>query len=66
VLLQQRDKILATHPQHVVDEGVQMSVAAERQVPLKDHSIETTQDGYNGAGELVDERDHGVLLWDGW
>ena len=62
MLSEHRNKILAKDSQGLVDKGVQMGVAAEREVPLENDSIKTTQTCYNGGGELFDEDVHGVLL----
>lgn len=66
LLLGKADEVLTPHLQNLIDKGIQMAVAAEREMSLEDDSIKTGQNGYNGRSKLLQKTStelHGVLLF---
>ena len=55
------DEIFTADAKSIVDEGVEVLIAAEGKVSLENDSIEAAQGGYNGGCELRDKGFHGVL-----
>jgi hypothetical protein len=55
-------EILAFDFEAVIDEAIEVFVAAEGKVAVKNHSVMAGQDGYNGRRESFDKTVHGVLL----
>src|SRR5207249_1054055 len=60
--LNEGQKILALDFEPVIDEAIEVLVAAKREMAVKNHSIMAGQDGYNSRRESFDKTVHGVLL----
>ena len=60
--LEEGQEILAFDFERVIDEAIEIFVAAERQMTTKNDSIMATEHGYNGGRESFDKAVHGDLL----
>jgi hypothetical protein len=60
--LDEREKVLASDFEDVIDEAIEMLVAAEGEMAVKDDPVMAAEDGYNGGRESFAKAVHGVLL----
>jgi hypothetical protein len=60
--LDEGQEVLAFDFEAVINEAVEMVVATEGQMAVKNHLIMAAEDRYNGGRESFDKTVHGVLL----
>ena len=63
----EREEVHALDPEAVIDEAVEVLVATEGEMAVKNDPVMATENGYNGRRESLDKAVHGVLLqWNVW
>jgi hypothetical protein len=67
LLFDEGQEVLAFDFQAVIDEAIEVVVAAEREMAMKNDAVMAGENGYNGRSESLNEAVHGVLLqWLVW